>query len=58
MYQSHAIIYGSSKPSNWSPTGAWLIPTALLIGSEEKLGTDRGSISRRAVDCVGSPFSR
>jgi hypothetical protein len=40
MYRSHADVYGRSKPSSWSPTGAWLMPTTSLVGSGEKLGTD------------------
>jgi hypothetical protein len=33
-------------------------PTVLLAGSGEKLGTDPRIGQWRAVDCVGSPFSR
>jgi hypothetical protein len=40
MYRSHAGVYGPSKPSSWSLTGAWLTPTASLVGSEEKMGMD------------------
>jgi hypothetical protein len=40
MYQSYVGVYGLSKPCSWSPTGAWLTPTASLGGSGEKLGTD------------------
>jgi hypothetical protein len=40
MYRSHAGVYGPSKPSSWSPTVAWPMPTASLVGSGEKLGTD------------------
>jgi hypothetical protein len=58
MYRSHAGVYGPSKLSSWSPTGAWLTPTALLVGLGEKLGIDPRSVSRRDVDCVGNPFSR
>jgi hypothetical protein len=39
-YRSHASVYGPSKPSSWSPTGAWLTPTTSLVGSGEKLSTD------------------
>jgi hypothetical protein len=39
-YRSHAGVYGPSKPSSWSPTGAWITPTASLVGSGEKLDTD------------------
>jgi hypothetical protein len=40
MYRSHAGVYGPSKRSSWSPTGAWLTPTGSLVGLGEKLGTD------------------
>jgi hypothetical protein len=40
MYRSHASVYGPTKPSSWSLTGAWLTSTASLVGSGEKLGTD------------------
>jgi hypothetical protein len=40
MYRSLVGVYVPSKPSSWSPTGAWLTPTASLVGSGEKLGTD------------------
>jgi hypothetical protein len=40
MYRSHAGVYGSSKPSSWSSTEAWLKSTASLVGSGEKLGMD------------------
>jgi hypothetical protein len=39
-YQSFAGVYGPSKPSSWSPTGAYLMPTASLVGLGEKLGTN------------------
>jgi hypothetical protein len=39
-YWSHTGIYGPSKPSSWSPIGAWLMLTASLVGKGEKLGTD------------------
>jgi hypothetical protein len=57
-YRSHAGVYGSSKPSSLSTTEAWLKLTASLVNSGEKLGTDPRSVSQRAVDYVGSPFSR
>jgi hypothetical protein len=40
MYRSHAGVYGPSKPSSWSPTGAWFMPPTSLVGSGEKLGTE------------------
>jgi hypothetical protein len=40
MYQSHVGVYGPSKPSSRSPTRAWIMPIASLVGSGEKLGTD------------------
>jgi hypothetical protein len=52
------VFYGSNKPSSWSPIGNWLTPTALLVGSGEKLSTDPRVGQRCAVDCVGSPFSQ
>jgi hypothetical protein len=58
MYRLHAGVYEPSKPSSWSPIGAWLTSTTSLIGSGEKLGMDTWAVSRRAVDCVGSPFSQ
>jgi hypothetical protein len=57
MYWSHAGVYGPSKLSSWSPTGAWLTPTASLVGLGEKLGMDPRSVSRHDVDCVGNYFS-
>jgi hypothetical protein len=51
MYRSHVAVYGPSKPSNWLPTEAWLFPTASMVGSGEKLGTDprmHRNVSRRA----------
>jgi hypothetical protein len=40
MYQSHAGVYGPSKPSRLSSIEASLKCTALLVGLGEKLGTD------------------
>jgi hypothetical protein len=40
MYRSYVGVYGLSKPSSWSPIGAWFTPTASLVGSGVKLGTD------------------
>jgi hypothetical protein len=40
MYQSHAGVYGPSKPSSLSSIEASLKCTALLVGLGEKLGTD------------------
>jgi hypothetical protein len=50
-YRSPASIYGPRKLSSWSSTGGWLTPTASLASSGEKLGTDRRSVSWRAMDC-------
>jgi hypothetical protein len=33
-------VYGPNKHSSWSPTGSWITPTASLVDSGEKLGTD------------------
>jgi hypothetical protein len=33
MYRSYAGVYGPSKPSSWSPIGAWLTSTGSLVGS-------------------------
>jgi hypothetical protein len=38
-------------------TKTWLFSTASMVGLGEKLGTNRGSLSR-AGGCVGSPSSR
>jgi hypothetical protein len=39
-YQSHAGVYGPSKPSSLSTIETWLNSTALLVGLGEKLGMD------------------
>jgi hypothetical protein len=49
---------GPGKPNSWSPIGAWLTPLLYWLAQEENWIRTCGSVSRCAVDCVGSPFSR
>jgi hypothetical protein len=59
MYKSHVGIYGSNKPSSWLPIDAWICPPLIhWLAFERNLVCTHGSVSRRAVDYVRSPFSR
>jgi hypothetical protein len=49
--------YGPDKPSSRLSIGAWLFPTALWLLWERSWVRTRGSVGRRAMDCVGSPSS-
>jgi hypothetical protein len=44
-------------PSSRMSTEAWLFPTASMVGSGEKLGTDPW-FTQPAEGCVGSPSSQ
>jgi hypothetical protein len=57
-YQSHAGVYGPSKPTSPLSTNVWLSPLLHWLARERNWGWTRGSINRCAVDCVESPFSQ
>jgi hypothetical protein len=40
MYRSHTGVYGPSKPSSGLSIEVWLFPTASMVVSGEKLGTN------------------
>jgi hypothetical protein len=57
-YRSHTGVYGHSKPSSLLLTDVWLSLLLHWLTRERNWVRARGSVSRRAVNCVGSPFSR
>jgi hypothetical protein len=48
--------YGSSKPNSLLLMDVWLSPLLHWLARERNWVRTRGSVSRRAGDCVGSPF--
>jgi hypothetical protein len=59
MYRSHAGVYGPSKPSSRDQQMLGFAPTASLVGSGKKLGTDpRISQPAYCVLCREPFFSR
>jgi hypothetical protein len=50
--------YEPGKPSSLLLIDVWLSPLFYWLARERNWVWTRGSVSRRAMDCVGSPFSR
>jgi hypothetical protein len=50
--------YGPSKPSSLPSIESGFTPTAQWLAQERNWVRTCGSDGRRAIDCVGSPFSR
>jgi hypothetical protein len=57
-YRLHAGVYGSIKPSSRLSTEVWLSPLLHFLARERNWVRTHGSVSRRAVDYVGSLFSQ
>jgi hypothetical protein len=57
-YRSHAGVYGLSKPSSRLLIDVWLSPLLYWLARERNWVRTRRSVSRHAVNCVGSSFSQ
>jgi hypothetical protein len=51
------LVYGTSKPSSLPSTEGGFTPTTSMLARERNCVRTHESVSHRAVDCVGSPFS-
>jgi hypothetical protein len=58
MYRSHTSVYGPSKPSSHRQQMLGFAPTASLVGSGEKLGTDPRNGQPACYWLCRSHFSR
>jgi hypothetical protein len=54
----HMLVYEPNKPSSLTSIEGGFTPLLQWLAQERKWVRSRGLVSRRAVDCVGSSFSR